>query len=185
VNEKRKVKISKYLAMHLRHQPELIGLVLDPHGWTGVEDLLRAATAHGFPFTRAELDEVVADNDKQRYAFDPGGTRIRANQGHSVEVDLDLPVVEPPEWLYHGTVARFLPAIRAEGLRPMNRHAVHLSPDRTTAVGVGTRRGLPVVLTVRAGQMRREGGFEFRRSANGVWLVDAVPAEWISWPTDG
>jgi putative RNA 2'-phosphotransferase len=182
VNEKRHIQISKYLARHLRHQPERIGLVLDPHGWTDVAGLLRAATAHGFPLTRAELDEVVAGNDKQRYAFDTGGTRIRANQGHSVEVDLDLPVAEPPEWLYHGTVARFLPAIRTEGLRPMQRHAVHLSPDRTTAIRVGTRRGRPVVLTVRAGQMRREGGFEFRCSANGVWLVAAVPAEWITWP---
>ncbi|WP_255946578.1 RNA 2'-phosphotransferase [Streptomyces odontomachi] len=184
MNENRKVKISKYLAKHLRHQPERIGLVLDPHGWTPVDDLLRAATAHGFPFTRTELDEVVADNDKQRYAFDADGTRIRANQGHSVTVDLDLPVAEPPEWLYHGTVARFLPTIRAEGLRPMNRHAVHLSPDHATAVQVGARRGQPVVLAVRAGQMRREGGFEFRCSANGVWLVAAVPAEWISWPAD-
>lgn len=178
------MKISKYLARYLRHQPERIGLVLDPHGWAAVDDLLGAAAAHGFPIARAELDEVVARNDKQRYAFDADGTRIRANQGHSVEVDLGLPVVEPPEWLYHGTVARFLPAIRAEGLRPMNRHAVHLSPDRATAVRVGARRGRPVVLAVRAGRMRCEGGFDFRRSANGVWLVEAVPAEWISWPAD-
>lgn len=184
MDEKRETRISKYLAKHLRHQPERIGIVLDPHGWTGVDDLLSAAAAHGFPFTRAELDAVVAGNDKQRYAFDPTGTRIRASQGHSVAVDLDLPVSEPPEWLYHGTVARFLPAIRAEGLRPMNRHAVHLSPDRATAVRVGARRGRPVVLAVRAGQMRRDGGFAFRCSANGVWLVDSVPAEWISWPAD-
>ncbi|AXK34811.1 RNA 2'-phosphotransferase [Streptomyces armeniacus] len=174
----RTVRISKYLAKHLRHQPERIGLTLDPHGWAGVEDLLRAAAAHGFPFSREELAEVVASNDKRRYVLDAEHDRIRASQGHSVPVELDLPAVPPPEWLYHGTVSRFVAAIRAEGLRPMNRHAVHLSPDRGTATRVGARRGRPVVLPVAAGAMHRDG-HSFRVSENGVWLAEAVPPAYI------
>ncbi|MBO8194995.1 RNA 2'-phosphotransferase, partial [Streptomyces oryzae] len=141
MNEKRHVRVSKYLARHLRHDPARIGVSLDAQGWADVEELLAAATAHGFPLTRAELEEVVARNDKQRYALSPDRTRIRANQGHSVDVELDLPALAPPPVLYHGTVPRVLAAIRAEGLRPMARHAVHLSPDRATATRVGARRG--------------------------------------------
>lgn len=174
----RTVKISKYLARHLRHDPGRIGLVLDTGGWAGVEDLLRAAAAHGFPFTRAELEEVVATNDKRRYVLDADRDRVRASQGHSVPVDLDLPAAEPPAWLYHGTVGRFLDAIRDQGLRPMNRHAVHLSPDRATASRVGARRGRPVVLPVDAGAMHRDGHV-FRVSENGVWLVAAVPPAYL------
>ncbi|MFH8368018.1 RNA 2'-phosphotransferase [Streptomyces sp. NPDC018031] len=179
MDDRRKVKISKYLARHLRHQPERIGITLDPHGWVEVGELIAAAGAHGFRFTRAELDEVVRSNDKQRYAVE--GDRIRANQGHTVDVDLCLPVAEPPPYLYHGTVARFLPAIRAEGLRPMNRHAVHLSPDRETATRVGARRGVPVVVPVDAGAMHR-AGHSFQVSANGVWLVAGVPPAFLRFP---
>ncbi|MFG3347818.1 RNA 2'-phosphotransferase [Streptomyces sp. NPDC048018] len=175
-DEKRTVKVSKYLSKHLRHQPERIGLVLDPHGWTEIDALLGAAAAHGFPITRAELDHVVAANDKKRFAIE--GTRIRASQGHTVPVDLDLPAVEPPAYLFHGTVAAALPAIRAEGLRPMARHHVHLSPDRETATRVGARRGRPVVLSIDAGAMHR-AGHVFHVSANGVWLTDAVPPQFI------
>ncbi len=176
MDDKRTVKVSKYVSKHLRHQPERIGLVLDPHGWVEIEDLLRAASAHGFAFSRAELDHVVAANDKQRFAVD--GTRIRASQGHTVAVDLGLPEAEPPAYLYHGTVASALDAIRAEGLRPMARHHVHLSPDRETATRVGARRGRPLVLSVDAGAMRA-AGHVFRISANGVWLVDAVPPQFL------
>ncbi|GGZ68919.1 putative RNA 2'-phosphotransferase [Streptomyces subrutilus] len=172
MDDRRTVKVSKYLSKHLRHQPERIGLTLDPRGWVEVEDLLRAAAGHGFALTRAELDHVVAANDKQRFAVE--GTRIRASQGHTVAVDLDLPEAEPPAYLYHGTVAAALEPIRAEGLRPMARHHVHLSPDRETATRVGARRGRPVVLAVDAAAMRA-AGHVFRVSANGVWLVDAVP----------
>ncbi|MEV0090573.1 RNA 2'-phosphotransferase [Streptomyces sp. NPDC050738] len=179
MDERRTVKVSKYLSKHLRHQPERIGLTLDTNGWVAVDDLMRAAAAHGFPFTRAELDHVVAANDKQRFAID--GVRIRASQGHSVEVDLGLPPAEPPAYLYHGTVARTLKAIRTEGLRPMNRHHVHLSPDRETATRVGARRGRPVVLSVDAGAMHRDGHV-FRVSANGVWLADAVPPLYLRFP---
>lgn len=179
MDERRTVKVSKYLSKHLRHQPERIGLVLDAHGWTEIEDLLRATAVNGFPITRAELDHVVAANDKKRFAID--GTRIRASQGHTVEVDLDLPPAEPPAYLYHGTVAARLDAIRAEGLRPMARHHVHLSPDRETATRVGARRGRPVVLSVDAGAMHR-AGHVFRVSANGVWLADTVPPEFLRFP---
>ncbi|MER6312874.1 RNA 2'-phosphotransferase [Streptomyces sp. NPDC001581] len=176
MDERRTVKVSKYVSKHLRHQPERIGLVLDPHGWVEIDDLLGAAAAHGFHVSRAELDHVVAANDKQRFAVD--GTRIRANQGHTVAVDLELPEAEPPAYLYHGTVAAALDSIRAEGLRPMARHHVHLSPDRETATRVGARRGRPVVLAVDAGAMRA-AGHVFRISANGVWLVDAVPPQFL------
>jgi putative RNA 2'-phosphotransferase len=175
----RTVKVSKYLSKHLRHQPGRIGLTLDPAGWTRVDDLLSAAAAHGFPITRDELDHVVASNDKRR--FEVAGERIRASQGHSVPVDLDLPVTPPPALLYHGTVARSLPEIRRDGLRPMNRHDVHLSPDEETATRVGARRGRPVVLTVDAAGMAA-AGHEFRVSSNGVWLVGTVPPAFLTFP---
>jgi len=135
MDERRTVKVSKYLSKHLRHQPERIGLTLDASGWVEIDDLLAATAAHNFRITREELDHVVASNDKKRFAIE--GTRIRASQGHSIKVDLALPPATPPAYLYHGTVAANLDAIRAEGLRPMNRHDVHLSPDRETATRVG------------------------------------------------
>ncbi|MFC7988507.1 RNA 2'-phosphotransferase [Streptomyces pilosus] len=179
MDERRTVKVSKYLSRHLRHQPERIGLTLDEGGWTEIETLIAAATAHGFPFTREELDHVVATNDKRRFAVE--GTRIRASQGHSVDVDLGLPAAVPPPYLYHGTVARNLEAIRAEGLRPMDRHAVHLSADRETATRVGARRGRPVVLSVDTGAMDRDGHV-FHLSENGVWLTQAVPSRYLRFP---
>ncbi|MFJ4243095.1 RNA 2'-phosphotransferase [Streptomyces iakyrus] len=179
MDERRTVKVSKYLSKHLRHQPERIGLTLDEAGWVEIDTLIAAATAHGFRFTRDELDHVVTTNDKRRFAVE--GTRIRASQGHSVDVDLGLAPGTPPAHLYHGTVARSLDAIRAEGLRPMNRHAVHLSPDRETATRVGARRGQPVVLGVDASAMHADGHV-FHVSANGVWLTQAVPPRYLCFP---
>ncbi len=179
MNNQRSVRISKYLAKHLRHEPERIGLTLDPQGWVPVEELMTAAARHGFRFSRAELEAVVVGNDKQRYAIEDG--RIRAQQGHSVRVDLDLPPAVPPAQLFHGTVVRSVAAIRDEGLRPMSRHAVHLSPDRETATRVGARRGKPVVLTVDAAAMHR-AGHVFRVSGNGVWLTGHVPAQFLQFP---
>nr|BFD83895.1 RNA 2'-phosphotransferase [Streptomyces sp. Xyl84] len=176
MDERRTVKVSKYLSRHLRHQPGRIELTLDEAGWTGIDALLAAASAHRFRITREELDHVVATNDKRR--FEIRGDRIRASQGHSVDVDLGLPPATPPPYLWHGTVARSLGAIRAEGLRPMNRHDVHLSADRETATRVGARRGRPVVLSVDAGAMHRDGHV-FRVSANGVWLTQAVPPRYL------
>ena len=151
-----------------------MGLTLDEAGWADVEELLAA-----LHLTRAELEHVVATNDKQRFAFDDTGRRIRASQGHSRPVDLGYAAREPPEALFHGTVERLLPAILAEGLRPGRRHAVHLSPDVATARAVGGRRGRPVVLRVDAAAMHA-AGHAFTRSANGVWLVDAVPERYLT-----
>jgi putative RNA 2'-phosphotransferase len=170
--------ISKYLARHLRHAPEDLGLALEPGGWVPVTDLLEASARAGFPIARPELVRCVESNDKQRFSFDETGERIRANQGHSVEVDLQLEEGRPPEVLYHGTVARFLAGIWAEGLDKGSRHHVHLSLDVATARKVGARRGKPIILQVDAGRMHRDG-HKFYRSANGVWLTDSVPAEYL------
>ncbi|WP_433425799.1 RNA 2'-phosphotransferase [Microtetraspora malaysiensis] len=179
MDERRMVRVSKYLAKHLRHEPERIGITLDDGGWVEVDVLLKAAARHGFPIAPEELAHVVAANDKKRYVLQDG--RIRASQGHSVPVDLGLPVTEPPATLYHGTVGRYLAAIREQGLRPMNRHHVHLSADRETAERVGGRRGVPVVLVVDAGAMHA-AGHEFRLSANGVWLADRVDPAFLRFP---
>ena len=175
----RLITVSKYLAKHLRHAPHELGLTLGPGGWVPVDDLLEATGKHGFPISYDELVECVETNDKQRFAFDASGELIRANQGHSVEVDLQLEEREPPETLYHGTVERFLPAILAEGLNRGKRHHVHLSKDVETARKVGARRGQPVILTVDAGRMHRDG-HRFFLSANGVWLTDAVPPGYLT-----
>ncbi|MEC3955432.1 RNA 2'-phosphotransferase [Nocardia sp. CDC153] len=179
MDEQRLVRTSKRLSRHLRHAPAEIGLVLDSAGWVEVSALLAALGNHGRALTRSELDEVVARNNKRRFEFDATGTRIRASQGHSVDVDLEYRASTPPDLLYHGTVAAALSGIRAEGLRPMRRHDVHLSADLDTAVQVGSRRGKPVVLTVDAAAMSRDGHV-FRVSTNGVWLVAAVPPGYLT-----
>lgn len=171
-------KVSKFLSLVLRHEPARIGITLDDAGWTDVDALLAACTAHGVPITRDELATIVASSDKQRFALSADGARIRANQGHSVEVDLQLTPAAPPPQLFHGTVAAVIPAIRAEGLVRGQRHHVHLSADVETATRVGGRRGKPVLLTVRAGDMAA-AGHVFYRSDNGVWLVDHVPPAFI------
>ena len=178
-SSQRLIRISKYLSKHLRHAPDRLGLTLQPGGWVRVDDLLAATRKHGFAIGRDELALCVERDDKRRYSFDPAGERIRANQGHSVEVDLQLEEREPPETLYHGTVERFLPSIREAGLHRGKRHHVHLSGDVETARRVGARRGKPLILTVDAGRMRRDGHVFFL-SANGVWLTDAVPPEYLS-----
>jgi putative RNA 2'-phosphotransferase len=170
----RDVRLSKRLAYVLRHDPASAGVTLSVQGWTDVDALLAGLARTGLPVTRADLERVVAGSEKQRFALD--GDRIRAQQGHSVPVDLGLAPVDPPDVLFHGTVERFLPAVLAEGLLPRRRHHVHLSPDVATATAVGARRGRPVVLAVAAGRLRRDGR-TFYRSGNGVWLVDAVPPD--------
>jgi putative RNA 2'-phosphotransferase len=172
------VRVSKRLSFVLRHRPERVGLLLDDAGWVDVDALLAALARHGLPLTRAGLDQVVSTDDKQRFAFDASGTRIRASQGHTRPVDLGYRARQPPDRLFHGTVERFLPAILADGLRPGRRHAVHLSADVETALTVGGRRGRPVVLRVDAAAMSA-AGHSFTRSANGVWLVAAVPPEYL------
>ena len=173
------VRVSKRLSYLLRHRPDSAGLQLDDAGWVAVDDLLAALARTGLPLSRADLDAVVAGNDKRRFAYDPTGTRIRASQGHSVAVDLGYRREQPPSVLFHGTVERVLPAVLAEGLHRGRRHAVHLSPDVATARAVGARRGRPVVLRVDAAAMAAEGAV-FTRSANGVWMTDAVPARHLA-----
>lgn len=175
------VRSSKFLSLILRHQPEKIGLHLDAQGWADVEELLTKAQAHGVVLTRPQLEQIVANNDKQRFAFSPDGQRIRANQGHSIRVDLGLEPQLPPSHLYHGTATRFLDSIRQQGLLARGRDHVHLSADLETAVRVGQRHGKPVVLRIQAEAMH-EVGVLFYRSANGVWLVSHVPLNFIVFP---
>jgi putative RNA 2'-phosphotransferase len=176
--EQRTVRISKFLSLVLRHQPDKVGLTLDEAGWVDVDELIAACAAKGRRFSRAELDHVVATNNKKRFAYSEDGRRIRASQGHSVTVELGLEAAEPPEVLYHGTASGTLPLILAEGLRPMSRQDVHLSADVETAVRVGSRHGRPVVLVVDARGLAAQGHV-FRVSANGVWLTDRVPPQWL------
>ncbi len=174
MDEKNRTRISKRLSRHLRHDPAALGLTLAPGGWVAVDALVRALS-----ITRAELDEVVETNNKRRFAFDETGTRIRASQGHSIAVDLGLADATPPDVLYHGTVAKFLDAILRDGLRPMKRHAVHLSATVETARTVGARRGKPVILRIDAAAMAA-AGHAFQVSANGVWLTASVPPPYVA-----
>ena len=174
-------RASKFLSLVLRHQPETAGLTLDSAGWVNVDALLAGCTRAGRTLTRAQLGHIVATNEKKRFEFSPDGTRIRASQGHSIEIELGYESQTPPELLYHGTATRFLDAIRAEGLRKMARHHVHLSAETAVTLQVGARHGQPALLTIRAGDMHR-AGWTFHRSTNGVWLVDAVPVEFIEFP---
>lgn len=179
MEKSRAVKISKYLSKYLRHQPEQIGLKLEAGGWVSVEKLLTACAERQLASARSELEEVVATNDKQRFSFDETHTRIRANQGHSVEVDLQLPSQVPPHTLYHGTARQFVASILESGLQKMSRHHVHLSSAIETARKVGSRRGIPVIFRIDAIAMY-EAGALFYRSQNGVWLVDRVPPEYLT-----
>jgi putative RNA 2'-phosphotransferase len=172
------VKVSKYLARHLRHDPARLGLTVGPGGWVSVRQLLEACATHGFALSKEELERVVASNDKQRFAFDATGELIRANQGHTIEVDLQLQPLAPPPVLYHGTAERSLSAVLADGVHRMGRHHVHLSADVETARRVGARHGRPVVLRVDARAMHA-AGHRFYRSENDVWLVEAVPAAYL------
>ncbi len=180
MNQLRK-QTSKFLSLVLRHQPELIGIELNKNGWVSMDELINAANRNGKNLDREQILQVVYENDKQRFALSDDATRIRANQGHSVDVDLNLPVETPPDALFHGTVERFLDSIRRSGLEAGQRHDVHLSGNKETAASVGQRRGRPVVLRIRSGEMHSQG-FKFRLSANQVWLTQHVPPEFIEFP---
>ena len=175
----RHVRVSKFLSLVLRHQPGKVGVTLDREGWVSVTTLLEALGAHGLRLTLDELREVVRSNDKQRFSFSPDGLKIRASQGHSVEVELGYEPQPPPPTLYHGTAERFLSSIKQTGLSKGRRHHVHLSEQEATAVAVGKRYGRPVILEIASGAMHAEG-HTFFRSANGIWLTEHVPARYIS-----
>ncbi len=181
--DKRLVKKSKFLSLVLRHKPETINLKLDESGWVSVEELLAACKENNFDLSEDELREVVATNDKKRFAFSDDGKKIRASQGHSVDVELGYAPKEPPEKLFHGTAAKFLDSIKEKGLIKGERHHVHLSQDFETAVKVGSRRGKAVVLEIDSKRMH-EAGIDFFISENGVWLTEKVPVNYITFPTD-
>jgi putative RNA 2'-phosphotransferase len=172
------VKHSKFLSKVLRHRPEMIGLRLDAQGWADIAELLRLLHARAYPLTREQLEEIVRDNDKQRFKISADGLRIRASQGHSVAIDLGLADATPPDVLFHGTATHHVDAILREGLRPGTRQHVHLSRDATTAARVGARHGQPIVLRVASGAMHR-AGHRFCCADNGVWLTDHVPPEFV------
>jgi putative RNA 2'-phosphotransferase len=178
MNDKEMTRASKFLSLILRHEPDRVGLKLGDAGWVDVKELLQAVSRHGVSLTLDQLAHVVATSDKKRFAFSEDGRRIRANQGHSIAVDLRYQPQVPPEFLYHGTAIRFLPGIRRYGLQRMQRHDVHLSAETKVTVQVGSRHGKPALLIIRSGDMHR-AGHVFTCSANGVWLVKHVPPEFI------
>lgn len=171
-------RTSKFMSLVLRHHPEAIGLTLDANGWADIEEMIACANAAGRRLTRDMVDEVVARNDKKRYTVSEDGRRIRAAQGHSIGIDLQLEPRQPPETLYHGTTEDYVKSILASGLNPGTRDHVHLSPDQETARTVGMRRGRPAVLRIRTGEMW-DAGHHFYLSENGIWLTESVPAEFI------
>ncbi|QDG50043.1 RNA 2'-phosphotransferase [Persicimonas caeni] len=171
-------KYSKFLSYILRHRPDELGLEMSRSGWVSVPALLEGLAERDGSWSREVLEQVVRENDKQRFEFDDTGHLIRARQGHTVDVDLGYDPTEPPELLYHGTVPKFLDAIVAEGLEPKERHHVHLSHDIKTAMQVGNRRGKPVILVIEAREMW-DDGHEFFCTPNDVWLVESVPPEYL------
>ena len=173
------VQLGRFLCLILRHHPEEAGITLDEHGWADVGALLVGVCNTGRWIDRETLERIVREDNKQRYTFNEDHSMIRANQGHSIQVDVELRKMQPPQYLYHGTAARFLPGIQAEGIKRMGRQYVHLPPDYQTAVAVGRRHGSPVVvLRIEAGAMA-QNGIVFYRSKNGVWLCDYVSPEYF------
>ncbi|MBD9424994.1 RNA 2'-phosphotransferase [Pseudomonas sp. PDM15] len=174
---------SKFLSLVLRHKPEEIGLTLDAEGWASFEELIQLSTTKNISLTKEIIQEIVATSEKKRFSIDASGEKIRANQGHSIAVDLKLTRLAPPTTLFHGTATRFIPSIQASGLIPGSRQHVHLSAAVTTAVEVGARHGKPAILKVRASDMHQDG-YEFYQSENGVWLTKAVPPPYLEFPDE-
>ncbi len=170
--------LSKFISLILRHHPEAVNIQLDEHGWADVEELIAGIKKTGKRINRELLEEIVWTDQKQRYSFNEDKTLIRANQGHSISVDVELKELEPPALLYHGTAVGFLDSIQKEGLKPMGRLYVHLSKDVETALNVGRRHGKPVVLKIRSGDMYRDGQL-FYMSENGVWLTKRVDTKYF------
>ena len=179
MTEQDKKRIGKFLSLVLRHSPETIDIELDEQGWANVKELIEKCKKHRYHFSMEDLIEIVETNDKQRYAFNEKRNKIRANQGHSIDIDLALSPIKPPEFLYHGTATRFLDSIQKEGIVKGSRQHVHLSKDKETATKVGSRHGKPIVLTILSGKMD-EDGILFYQADNGVWLTDYVDTKYIS-----
>lgn len=177
-SEKQLTEISKFLSLVLRHAPETISIQLDPNGWADVDELIEKANNYGLEFDRETLNHIVESNSKKRFAFNDSGDKIRASQGHSVQIDLGYKNEKPPEILYHGTAEKSFDSITATGLEKRSRQHVHLSLDLETAIKVGQRHGKPVVFKVFSEQMYKDG-FQFFISDNGVWLTDHVPTKYL------
>ena len=173
------IQLSRFLSFVLRHKPDAIGLTLDPQGWASIDELLVKSDATGTRFSREDLLQIVATSDKKRFSISADGLRIRAAQGHSVTVELDLLPQEPLSMLYHGTATRFVKSILSAGLTPQARQQVHLSADEATAHRVGQRHGKPVIFKIEALRMHAKG-FKFYIADNGVWLTDQVPPEFLA-----
>ena len=171
------IKASRFMSLILRHKPESIGISLDAHGWADVEELIKGISKK-YPFDRNILEEIVRTDDKQRYTFNEDKTLIRANQGHSIPVDVELEIVTPPEYLWHGTGEKYTDSIELSGLIPKSRLYVHLSSDEEIAINVGKRHGNPVVYRVRSGEMMKKG-YVFYLSKNNIWLTKNVPVEYL------
>lgn len=172
------VETSKFISLILRHKPEAVGITLDEHGWADVEELIRKVN-ETHPIDMKVLEEIVSSDNKQRYSFNEDKTLIRANQGHSIKVDVELERAVPPDVLYHGTAVRFTESINEQGLISKSRLYVHLSKDYATAINVGRRHGKPIVYEVDCARMVKDG-YEFFISVNGVWLTREVPAQYLS-----
>ncbi|MFM2483476.1 RNA 2'-phosphotransferase [Celerinatantimonas sp. YJH-8] len=176
-------QISKFLSLILRHKPDTIGIELDSNGWANIEEIIIKTNKFKYdgisPLNLPLIKEVVKNNDKKRFSISEDGEYIRANQGHSINVDLQFQPISPPETLYHGTATRFLTSITEHGLKSQQRQYVHLSTDVETAITVGQRYGNPIVLEVKA-QLMYKQGFKFYQAKNNVWLIDNVPSEFIS-----
>lgn len=172
-------RISKMMSYALRHNPSSLHLHLDDKGWCSTEELIKNMQKKGIDVDFKRLEEVVSTNDKQRFSFDTTKQKIRANQGHSIQVNVELKTETPPHTLYHGTVSKFMDSIRKEGLLKMSRQHVHLSQTKDTAIQVGSRRGKPIILKINAYQMHQDG-YIFYLSENNVWLTDQVPPHYIN-----
>lgn len=179
MTEQDKKRIGKFQSLVLRHDPDKIGLELDEQGWANVKDLIDKCKKNRYHFSMEDLIEIVETNDKQRYSFNEKRNKIRANQGHSIDIDLALSPVEPPEFLYHGTATRFLSSIMEQGIIKGGRQHVHLSKDKDIAIRVGSRHGKAIVLTIMTSKMHKDG-ILFYQSDNGVWLTDYVDIKYIS-----
>ncbi len=171
-------KLSVFISLVLRHKPDAVGIQLDEHGWANVNELIEGINNTGRTIDMDVLEEIVRTDNKQRYSFNEDRTLIRANQGHSIPVDVELEEKQPPQYLYHGTADRFMDSIMAEGLKPMSRLYVHLSKDKETAVKVGKRHGSPVVIKIKAEEMWKDG-IKLYLSQNGVWLTKYVDKKYI------
>ena len=171
-------KVGRFISLILRHKPETIGITLDEHGWANVDELISGIAKKYLGFSKEILEEIVRTDNKQRYSFNADKTKIRANQGHSINVDVELEEKEPPEYLYHGTGKKYFSSIMEQGLLPKSRLYVHLSADVETAKVVGHRHGSEVVFRVDTGRMFRDG-YKFYLSVNGVWLTKEVPVRYL------